>query len=169
MGEVKWSVDGKSIFFNRRQTVLRRDVDTGEEASLLQVSVPSFIKGIDLSHDGEWLAILLTSEDGLSSIQVMSAAGSEPRVLAQAEIPFLSICWTADGEELLLTRAPPGTSEPLGPGERRLWRIRVAGGEPQPSRSRRSEACIPTLPSHDAPAHRRRLRQACGRRSHRLG
>ena len=113
------------------------DVTTGNERILYKVDQPLFITGVwnDVSPDGKELVFWLTKIDErigrLLAIPTTAAAGeAEPRELLRFHsegIPtYMDAKYTPDGRYILLIR--PEADPTVG----RIWRIPVAGGEPEP-------------------------------------
>jgi len=93
------------------------------------------ITALALSKDGRELAFVLYSRNGTSSLHTMPVTGGEVRELLRGERLFLALAhggieWTPDGRYLLVARQTPesDTSRVL---KSALWRVPVAGGEPQ--------------------------------------
>jgi len=126
-----WSPDGSKIFFMRWAdgTGIRvYDLEAEREWSLdfrPKREKNSWKRALTLSPEGQQLAFVENFEDGYS-FQIAPVTGGETREvlrLPKAEIPSLWLVWTPDGRYLLFGKRKDGATE--------LWRIPVAGGEPQ--------------------------------------
>jgi Tol biopolymer transport system component len=128
--------DGKTLFYALRvndgktkpgNVLYVRDFETGRDKELYRAPGRA-IRGPALSADGRQLAFA-TRE----ALMVIAAAGGEPRELLRARDGDTSVianrlAWMPDGRHLLLTR---GSRASAGRREQEVWRISVAGGEPQ--------------------------------------
>jgi Tol biopolymer transport system component/DNA-binding CsgD family transcriptional regulator len=128
--------DGKSLFYALRvndgkakpgNALLVRDLETGRDKELYRAPGRA-IRSPALSPDGRQLAF--ATRDAL---MVIPAVGGEARELLRASdentsVNISSIVWMPDGRHLLLTR---GSADPRKQHEDEVWRIPVAGGEPQ--------------------------------------
>ncbi|MCH7604315.1 MAG: PD40 domain-containing protein [Planctomycetes bacterium] len=113
--------DGKALYFRVGwRSLFRRDLLTGDEDEIYQSKL--FIDGLDLSPDGNWIAIL----QGGDSIVVMSADGGEPREVVHLDEAELTqfcrrfVTWTPDGKHLLFSKR-----------SREIWRVNVETGQQQ--------------------------------------
>jgi Tol biopolymer transport system component/beta-lactamase regulating signal transducer with metallopeptidase domain len=132
MEEGVWALDGKSLFYSAAveaaqgsgpgPVVIRaRDLRTGREKELNRVA--GSLWNLALSYDGGRLALVSQERGtGYSSLQVIPAAGGEPRELLRVKAPewINTVAWMPDGRHLLFGRRDEA------------WWIAVAGGEPQP-------------------------------------
>lgn len=122
--QAAWSRDGKGLFYNTSEQIVKRDLETGREATLYRVTAPSAVRLMTLSPDGRRLAFTLSREDGKQNLSVMPSAGGPVReILGGQDEPFFSLCFTADGQALLFVQGTTGSSE------RRLFRIAVTAGK----------------------------------------
>ncbi len=124
--QAAWSPNGKTIFYSHYTgPILWRDLESGLE----KVICPG--AAFALSPDGRWLAV--HSEDQAAKMSVLKlfpVAGGEPRELLRLPVPGAftqGLAWTPEGRYLLFGRA--GVQE--GQARTELWRIPVAGGEPE--------------------------------------
>ncbi len=124
----EWSRDGQAVFYLHNNPdkvpLLVRDLKTGQERDLWRVPVGS----ISASPDGKWLAFSSAdSERKVSTLNIMPAAGGDPRVVLTVNKPedFMSIVWSPDGRHLYFARR--NVSE----NRSQMWRIAVEGGAPQ--------------------------------------
>lgn len=119
------SPDGRMLFYNTSDRIVRKDLEKGREEDVYRVTAPSAVGLIGLSPDGKWLAVTRARKGGMHSLSVMPSGGGPVReILSEQERAFSSLCWTADGRALLFV--------PHGNGERRLYRIDIEGREPRP-------------------------------------
>ena len=91
------------------------------------------ITALALSRDGRELAFVLYR--GSSSLHTMPVTGGEVRELLRGETLFLALArggieWTPDGRYLLVARQTP-ESDNSRVRENALWRVPIAGGDPQ--------------------------------------
>ena len=133
------SPDGKILFFltgegpKLRGAVVARDIQTGQERDI--ASVPYLGEGtfarLIVSPDGKYLLLRLpVDENQWTALRLVPATGGEWHELCRFPMSEFSaasydLAWTSDGRNVLIVRrtGKEGTPE--------LWRIPVAGGEPQ--------------------------------------
>jgi Tol biopolymer transport system component len=144
------SPDGNTLFYSRvlvdpdapqgrkatQFRILARDLGTGQEREI-SGTPETGVHFLALSPDGQYMVLVARK-----ALLILPSAGGEPRELLKLEGGFnaWAMAWTPDSRYLLILK-----------GERRqfeLWRIAVAGGEP--------ECVIDELPT--APDSWRRLR-----------
>ena len=132
----EWTPDGRGILYLRDSSILRLDLETGQEKPIY--------RGVGLfamSPDGLRLAFAGTSgrwkpgTDAITTLSVAPIAGGEVRELVRLEHPeylpgYNVHTWTPDGRHILFAkwRLP----EKPGKLECELWRVPADGGEPQP-------------------------------------
>lgn len=122
------SPDGKTIFYIARnedesRKLVRFDMDSGRETVLK--SRPMILFSLALSPDGTQLAS--ARNDGQSFyLEVMPSGGGETREVFHAtdSLNVDALAWSPDQRYLLFFR--PGKDESYV-----LWRVPVAGGEPE--------------------------------------
>ncbi len=127
-----WSPDAKSIFYTQGNPthILRRDLDTGRDVELANMTGPVGIPIIALSPDGKWLAF--TSADETMKpykLNMVPSAGGEVREILRArdnEQRFWPIQWTPDGRFLRFAKLISST-EPKTPSKIEYWRISPDG------------------------------------------
>ena len=142
-----WSPDGETIFYllrnktDNRTTIVARDFASGRERNVYETRKPSNVSHFSISRDGRNVAFLLIDQTSRSTaIMVMPIGGGEPRELLKVRDPeFIGrptgLAWTPDGRNLLFrrgsadTKQPGDLQRPTVPAD--LWRIPVAGGEPE--------------------------------------
>ncbi len=129
----QWFPDGKTIVYRRQNTttnsdhVLMRDLETGREKELYQAP---HINSIELSPDGEQLALWTETRGGVLALQVVPVVGGEPRELIRSGLRVYTtrLAWTPDGRHLLLVKR---NDDPETQFPHELWRIAVGGGDPE--------------------------------------
>ena len=115
--------DGRRLFYARGTAVVMRNLQTEAEREIHSLPENS---GMALSPDGNWLALKINrpADGGRPSIQVVPAAGGEPRTIHTLPDPDSSswreLAWSPDGRYLFFTR-----------NHTELWQIPVAGGVPE--------------------------------------
>jgi Tol biopolymer transport system component len=130
-----WSPDGKTIFYIRRpgegtgRCIVAHDLDSGQERELHERGIGT--KYLGVSPDGRQLAFIGKERKVLN---VMPAAGGEPRELLRLESPetfhpSTGLAWTPDGRYILFGKRTWSAGQPHEPDE--LCRIPTEGGEPQ--------------------------------------
>ncbi len=122
-----WAPDGRSVFFTGSDStgrmIVQRNLDSGEQRVVYR-GAPADAAA---SPDGNYVAF----REG-NGIKVVPVAGGDARELARVDGPdiipaFGGINWTPDGRYLLFVRGGDGPFT----GARAVWRVPVAGGEPQ--------------------------------------
>ena len=138
IGHAELSPDGKTLFFfspgepKLRGGIISRDLESGKERELARVP---YLAGtgwarLAASPDGRYLTFRSpVDETQWTALRLLPATGGELRELCrfrQSETDdFTELAWTPDGRNVLIVRrtGKDGISE--------LWRIPIAGGEPQ--------------------------------------
>ncbi|MEE8378280.1 MAG: hypothetical protein V3R45_07885, partial [Candidatus Aminicenantaceae bacterium] len=100
------------------RTINHLEIATGKEEQLL--NFPHAILSLAISPDGKLLAF-----NADNSVMLLSTNGGEPKRLIQ-EKDVNSITWSRDGRFLLYGKRHDAKSDIVD-----VWRIPVAGGEPQ--------------------------------------
>ncbi|MBI3424476.1 MAG: PD40 domain-containing protein [Acidobacteria bacterium] len=121
------SRDEKEVFYQNKNILWKRNIETGEEKELYRATTPTknpaLTGNIALSPDGRRFAVKF----GQSLIVIPVAGGDTRELLKLREHePFTSygtVAWTPDGRNLLFIDG--GDKQP------ELWRIPAGGGEPQ--------------------------------------
>jgi len=130
-----WSRDGKAIFKRRgTESIVTRDLQTGEEKELYRASPPARIchfptSNLGVSPDGQRLAFVWQDEKaGITALMVLPTAGGEPRELLRAYQPeIISVPgWMPDSRHIIYARSVAGEKRKF-----EFWRISAEGGEPQ--------------------------------------
>ncbi len=135
-----WGPEGRTILYEVRHgdsdliQLVARNLDTGNETILHTAS--SGISDLALSPDAKSIAFRTGRRQ--HSVFVMSITGEEPREVFTAPEGGASIhgiVWMKNGQDLLFAMGHPDGREPDG-GERerseyRLWRVPLAGGQPE--------------------------------------
>ncbi len=120
----EWTHDGKAFYYLNGGKLVLREIASGLEKQLYSNS--HLTRNIDLSPDGQWLALGLENRDeGTFSILIMPSLGGEAKELVRSEKVWSDrvIKWTPDGKYVLYTKRENGGSSG--------WRISKGGGEPQ--------------------------------------
>jgi Tol biopolymer transport system component len=127
-----WAQDGKSILYARRTDeclcVIRRDLSTGMEHTILHTPGSDRMMTIAPSPDGTRVAVLSFDEGRQRPVlSVVPAAGGPTRALYEAEdLAWFSLLdWTPDSGAILFGRN--GSPEP---GKIGVWRVPAEGGDP---------------------------------------
>src|SRR6266849_36960 len=130
-----WSRDGKA-FFKRRVTesIVTRDLETGEEKELYRAVPPGRIRhfptsNLTVSPDGQRLAFVWQDEKaGITALMVLPTAGGESRELLRAQEPErISVPgWMPDSRHIIYARSVAGEKRKF-----EFWRISAEGVEPQ--------------------------------------
>ena len=130
-GAIDWSPDGKSLVYadasapQRPFGLYRLSVETLETQRL--TSPPEHWIGDQqpvFSPDGQTLAFVRMSSEFLDDIYVTRAAGGEPRRITFDKQPIHGLAWMPDGRSIAFSSSRGGAYI--------LWRISLAGGEPEP-------------------------------------
>ena len=138
VGHTELSPDGKILFFfspgepKLRGGIISRDLESGKERELARVP---YLAGtgwarLALSPDGRYLTFRSPVDEAQwTALRLLPAAGGELRELCrfrQSETDdFPELAWTPDGRNVLMVRRTGKDGIP------ELWRIPIAGGEPQ--------------------------------------
>jgi Tol biopolymer transport system component len=128
--KAEWSPDGKAIFYITRDSILRRELKSGQEEKIYQnphlLMTRTYARLLTLSPDGEKLVFgIRDPETHRESLWILPSSGGEARPFLELQKSerIQAIDWTPDGEYVLFTkREKNGTS---------LWRIATEGQEPQ--------------------------------------
>ena len=98
-------------------------IQDGRDKELYRVVHPKELASPTVSRDGRQLAFVVMDQ----GLYLMPASGGEAREILRA--PNVHgpgrLAWTADGRQVLVVRSTGS------PGQTELWRVPVAGGEPQ--------------------------------------
>jgi Tol biopolymer transport system component len=126
-----WSPDAKSIFYTQGNPtrILRRDLDTGRDAELSNMTGPAGIPIVALSPDGKWLAFTSVDETLKPyKLNMVPSAGGDVREILRArdDERFRPIQWTPDGRFLRFSKLISST-EPKTPSKMEYWRISPDG------------------------------------------
>ena len=133
------SADGRSVFYwdaiedaegRTAFRIVREDLSTGEASELLRTPYGGWgqVQDLQLSPDGETLAVALWPTGEAHRLVLLPVAGGEPRELMRAGVG--GVAWMPDRSALLIQRAPDEPSEEL---IWELWYVPLAGGEPKPT------------------------------------
>ncbi len=133
------SPDGKTHFVwaevdqKRWLGIISRDIETGKEREIARVP---FLGGygftrLSASPDGGYLAFRRPVDESWTALMLVPSAGGELRELFRLQKSETmgndELAWTPDGRNVLMVRRTGKDGMP------ELWRITVAGGEPQPT------------------------------------
>jgi Tol biopolymer transport system component len=135
------SPDGKSVFYAHFQwtkkllTIIRHDLETGQEKEVYRQAAPPDIGGLTVSPDGKYLSFstgeLIASGGHVMVIRIMPAAGGETRDLLRGILEndaYVSRhAWTPDGKTILFVKRTTSAKE----DKHELWQIPSVGGEPK--------------------------------------
>lgn len=119
-------VEGEDEFDVR---VFKRDLRTGSTEEVYRAP-GGLIRNVAVSPDGSSLAVSLQAlDDWQTQIRVLPANGGDVRAVTPLTYGITSIAWTPDGQYILypMRESDRGSSDQ----RRRLWRVAVAGGEPE--------------------------------------
>ncbi len=122
ISDVRWSSDGKSIFYLFfTDRLVKRDLATGEEKVLYRHT--RFERSVmDRSPDGKTLLFAVrSSEDKKSHLYTMPVEGGDVKELCTSQSIAMGL-WSPDGKYAYFTEYKDGTT---------LWRVPAAGGVPQ--------------------------------------
>ena len=119
-----WSSNGKTVHFVRIGKEFRRvcklELETGVEEEIYRSSKETGSFWLASSPDGQQLAI---NEEG--KIRILSLDSGESRELTDADCGLV-LAWMPDGKNILFGKSRKGRQNVV-----ELWRVPVAGGEPQ--------------------------------------
>ena len=141
------SPDGKSVFYGhflwekKLVTIVRRDLETGQEKEIYRQAAPPDITGLALSPDGNHLSFCTlnipadqaygeaNAATNLSYvIRILPAAGGETRELLPGKIQeWVFPVWARDGKTILFGGRISSPKET----KREIWQVPVEGGDPQ--------------------------------------
>jgi Tol biopolymer transport system component len=138
------SPDGKSVFYGHFQwekkllTIVRHDLETGQETEIYRQAAPPDITGLALSPDGKHLSFCtlnIPADQSYSEgpipghvIRILPAAGGETRELLPGKIQeWVFPVWAQDGKTILFGGRISDPKET----KREIWQIPVEGGDPQ--------------------------------------
>jgi Tol biopolymer transport system component len=130
------SPDGKSVYYAHFQwtkklvTIIRHDLETGQEKEIYRKAAPPDIDAVTVSPDGKYLSF--STADNVAKqrfvIRIMPTAGGETRDLLQGILEtFANHAWTPDGKAILFIKRTSSTKDE----KRELWQVDSAGGEPK--------------------------------------
>jgi Tol biopolymer transport system component len=131
------SPDGKTHFFYApaepkvRFGVISRDIQTGQEREIARVP---FVAGYEytrlaVSPDGKYLAFRTPVDESWAAVRLVPVAGGDLRELCRLRhsetVGIDEMAWSPDGRNVLTLRRTGKDGIP------EVWRIPIAGGEPQ--------------------------------------
>jgi Tol biopolymer transport system component len=129
---LSWSPDGRFLAIVDRASpqenfaIFALSVDTGEKRRLTTPGPGESDQGAAYSPDGRTLAFLRARnypDIHLLSLTEDGQPRGDPVRLTHDQRPILGIAWTPDGKNLVYSSQRGGAPA--------LWRVRVAGGEPE--------------------------------------
>ncbi|MGH7185573.1 MAG: LpqB family beta-propeller domain-containing protein, partial [Pseudomonadota bacterium] len=124
IARLTWSPDGKWLAMadtpndQKNQQIVRVSVETGEQRPLTNPPMPSLDYRPAFSPDGRQLAFVRDYDLYLTAV----SGGGEKR-LTTGSRGIDGVAWTADGREIIFDSGRAGN--------RTLWRVPAAGGEPE--------------------------------------
>jgi Tol biopolymer transport system component len=137
-GGAELSRDGKTLYFftGGEQKVwggvISRDIETGQEREIARVPFMWPAGGwtqLAVSPDGRYLAFRRPVDESWTALMLVPATGGELRELGRFRHSEMmgpdELAWTPDGRNVLMVRRTGKD------GILELWRIPIAGGEPQ--------------------------------------
>ncbi|MEE8604975.1 MAG: tetratricopeptide repeat protein, partial [Candidatus Aminicenantaceae bacterium] len=131
-GFIGSSRDGKSFLYMHKDLekhlcrIFVRSFDDGTEKELYRFTLRLGMTA-SLSPDGQWFAVVTRERNRV--LTIIPTKGGEPKVLFRFEHVGghpTALTWTADGKYILFS-----LSQKKQGLQKSLWRIPVAGGEPQ--------------------------------------
>jgi len=131
------SPDGRFLYYRGKiegedkydERVFKRDLRSGRTQEIYRAPV-GIVRNVAVSPDGSTLALSLQALDEMRhQIVVLPASGGDARALTSPTNGIFSIAWTPDGKHILYSMY----KNHLDATEQQtnLWRVAVAGGEPQ--------------------------------------
>jgi Tol biopolymer transport system component len=138
----QWSPDGRSVIYRKgEQQVVRRDLETGQEQSLVQL--PTLITAYALSPDGASIAYLSARDEKATKgdLHVTVLADGRTRTLVEYQGQLVvepsgrassGLAWSPDSRYVLYFDQTADTVVPGTTTKRsELWRVPVGGGAPE--------------------------------------
>jgi len=128
---ISWSPDGKYLAVvergsshDSRAGIFFVSVESGEKRDSGIESPANFVADPAFSPDGRYLAFVSGSGFLSNDVYVAPVSGGKPRPLTALHALIKTPAWTSDGRELVFSSNHQGLKT--------LWRVALAGGEPQP-------------------------------------
>jgi Tol biopolymer transport system component len=128
---ISWSPGGKYLAVvergsshDSRAGIFFVSVESGEKRDSGIESPANFVADPAFSPDGTYLAFVSGSGFLSNDIYVAPVSGGKPRPLTALHAFIRTPAWTSDGRELVFSSNHQGLKT--------LWRVALAGGEPQP-------------------------------------
>ena len=132
-----FSLNGKSVFYVYYQwrkkivSILRHDLETGQEKEVYRKDTPPDIGGVLVSPDGQYLSFGTFESENNHVINIIPIAGGEPRDLLRMKSKYpgqsAQYAWTPNGKEIFFVKQVSSMNKKAW----ELWRIPVQGGESQ--------------------------------------
>ncbi len=119
------SPDGGSVYYARKNALIRRDLSTGQETEISRQAQNIELTSETLSPDGRQMVFMAPWAPGKLALSLFSLETGQVRELTRvlSDVRRGGTAWEADGRHILFVG---------GAGQRELMRISVDGGEPQP-------------------------------------
>jgi TolB protein len=113
--------------------IIARDIETGEEREIARVPFMWPENGwteLAISPDGRYLTFRSPVDESWTAVRLVPTTGGEVRELYRFQVQsepalFGQLSWTPDGRNVLFVRSTGKDGMP------ELWRMPIAGGEPQ--------------------------------------
>jgi Tol biopolymer transport system component len=128
------SPDGKSVYYSYFQwtkklvTIIRHDLETGQEKEIYRKVAPPDIGSMMVSPDGKYISFSTSDFPINHVIRIMPAVGGDTRDLFTGKLGnFAAHVWTPDGKTILFVKRTSDAKE--GKGE--LWQVLSEVGEPR--------------------------------------
>ncbi len=141
------SSDGKTLFYGHFQwekrlaTIVRHDLESGQENEIYRQAAPPDLTGLALSPDGKRLSFCTlnipadqtvnatnTATNASYVIRILPSMGGEARELLAGRIQeWIFPVWAKDGKRIVFGGKLSGPKET----KREIWQIPVEGGDPQ--------------------------------------
>ncbi len=131
-GPVEWTPDGRALIYRRGlRRIVRRDLQSGEEQTLHEVSEDRRLWNPALSRDGTLVAVPEWRDQTEAQLVVVPLDGGSPRTIFFAKKPdtFAVEGWSAGDADVFIVFFT--ATDPDVP--RALLRVPVSGGPPVPT------------------------------------
>lgn len=140
---IGWSADGKEVAVAGREAagegagILLINIETGQRRKLTSPPLSFSDNAPAVSPDGKWLAFVRTSNLSINDLYLVAVTGGEPRRLTFDNQRIGGLDWTKDSAEIVFSSNRAGGSN--------LWRLAIAGGEPQMINHAGNKADFPSV------------------------
>jgi len=138
-----WSPDGKYLAvvdrasLDSRTAVFFISVESGERRESNIQTPASFVSSATFSPDGKYLAFISGPGFLSDDVYVAPVTGGKPRALTAVHSDMMGVAWTPDSQQLVFDSNHQGLQT--------LWRVRLAGGDPEPIGVAADDAFSPTI------------------------